>query len=267
MPRGFWLGEGVYETLLVPTNLPHLPPSWSLHRARFRHGAATLGLPWPGDDTVDRQFTHALQGVASGARLPSHEQSPNAHWWRVRLTLAATGPMSPLSPPERASLWIDIQMARSRIRPPARLQIGPRLRNPAHPFFGAKRIAIGADLHVMRQAQAADWDDVVLLDTQGNVSEASTSNLLFGLRSGGFGTPAPSTAPLPGTTLKLFAAAGHVIEPLVWSPSQFSMATWAVLLNAVSGARPVHCIGSHVFTPPPPAVIATIRRLVDGATA
>ncbi len=255
IPRGFWFGEAVYETLLVRRGATRLPALWRLHRARFAEGAGRFQLPWPGDDALDRQLLTAL------TQLP---HTDDADWWRVRLTLAATGPDAPMLAPDAASLWIDARPAVMRIRPAARMAIGPKLRNPDDPLARTKRVTLASDLAAVRRAVAAGWDDVILLDVAGCISEASTSALVFGFEDGTLGSPGFETAALPSTTLQLLRDAGHRVRPLQLRPEALGTVRWAAALNAVQGARPVCAIDRFELAAPPDSFVANVRALVDG---
>ena len=258
IPRGFWFGEAVYETLLVQRGATTLPGVWRLHRARFAEGARRFQLPWPGDDALDRQLLTVL------TQLPL---AGGADWWRVRLTLAATGPDAPALAPDAASLWIDVRPAVMRIRAPARMAIGPRLRNPDDPLARTKRVTLASDLVAVRRAVAAGWDDVILLDVAGSISEASTSALVFGFEDGSLGSPGFDTAPLPSTTLQLLTDAGHSVRPLRLRPEALGTVRWAAALNAVQGARPILAIDRFKLAAPPDSFVADVRALVDGRNA
>ncbi|MCO4764110.1 MAG: aminotransferase class IV, partial [Myxococcales bacterium] len=264
IPRGLWTGEGVYETLLVRRNCIGLPALWRLHKERFEAGSRAFSLPWPGNAQIDRWLANAL--ASADERMA--QTSPEDLWWRVRLTLLAAKPFSPAIPPTRATLWITIVPATTRLRPPATLCTGPKLRNPADPLSGTKRVGLASDFAALRHAAARGFDDTLLLDVHGRVSEASTSTLLVGMKAGGLGSPALTTGCLPGTTLALLQEVGHDISPLEMSPQTLcEMAEWVVLLNAVSGARPVVSLDNHIFSPPPASFIAEVRRLVDASLA
>jgi len=241
--RGLWTGEGVYETLLwrgVP------PPGWPLHVARMREGAARLGLPLPEEETLLR----AAQAVGPGL-------------WRLRLTWLAVGGAW-TEAPQRASLLCEARGVTpgELAPPPARLVLGGCVRNPASRLAGCKRTGIAEDLVWRRQAERAGADDTLLRSVDGWLSEASTSTLLCGLDDGSLASPGPDAAPVLGTTLAQLQNR-LPIAPLRLTAGDLGRIRWALLLNAVVGARAVAVIEDQVLDPPP-AELCDLARATTG---
>ncbi len=244
----------IYETLLVASSRS-MPSTWPVHEARLRRGAQHLGIDVP-DSTM---LTEAIADACVAATLPN-----GCHWWRVRLDLGLA--KSPGTDELHSVLEVRARPALSRIRPPAKLRIGPRIRNAADPTAGVKKTAVGPDMLAASQARQAGFDDVLLLDVRGYISEASTSAVLLGMKDGDLMTPGASTAALPSTTVALLRERGRLkINDCEMVVAQLADVRWACLLNAVCGCRPVHQIAEYVLEQPPAEIISLARRLVDDA--
>ncbi len=255
LPRGWLTGEAVYETLLAQLGGP-LPALWRLHLRRFERSARLCQLPWPGDAHVTDAAQRALVDPSARRGLGGAGVTV-----RLRLNLVAAGALSLTVGPARAEVWVGISAAGPAQTAPLRLALGPRIRNVEDPLTGAKRVAIASDLLARRDAVARGFDDVLLRDVVGRLSEASTSCLVLRRPSGALVTPAADTGALPSTTLALLRE--HVAVADAHLTYDELGPGWAgLVLNAVVGARPVACVDAVPLSPPPPAVVELARDLV-----
>ncbi|CAB4742381.1 unannotated protein [freshwater metagenome] len=76
---------------------------------------------------------------------------------------------------------------------------------------GIKTISYGENAHALRFAEASGFDDVVISNLAGLVSESAVSNIVWE-SSGKFYTPPLSTGCLPGVTRSLLLQYFGVIE-------------------------------------------------------
>jgi branched-subunit amino acid aminotransferase/4-amino-4-deoxychorismate lyase len=240
--QALWRGEGVYETLLWRDRPP---PAFALHVERMARGAAKLGVAAP----LGTELQHAIAQAVGGDR----------ELMRVRVTCLPGEDRLP-------SLLVEARPALpTELRPqPAKLLLGPRVRNASDWFHGCKHIGIAADLAVRRHAREHGADDVLLRSVTGWWSEAVTATVLVGLDDGRTGTPGPDAAPLPGTTLAQLQVQGLEVEPVLLCDADLPRVRWMLLLNAVCGAREVRRLEGVDLGPAPPGLVA-LARAVTGA--
>ena len=258
--RALATGEGLKETFLSGGGLP---ARWQRHLDRLARGAATMGLPCP-DPTV---LAESVQAAAHAHLSDRGELSSNERL-RVRLLLLAAGSTGNLAAVARSAVLLSVTTLSldDVARGPVRLALGPGIRSADHPLAGCKTTAIAADLVALRTARSAGFDDVLLRDVQGRFAEASTSSLVFGLADGRVLTPSVDCGPVSGTVVGQLLDSGTLGAETVatgeLTAAELTEVRWAVLLNAIVGARPVSVIDRHPLKPPPSAWCEAIQRWV-----
>lgn len=273
------LGEAHYTSFLVPAAAGAADdarslvatlvrsPSWALHAGRLRADARQLGLPPP---TFAAMVGAVERTLGAALSLEAVEHRAAGALWRVRLDCNATGPADIRTSASGSVVSGQATLLQERVRPAAHVQIGPRLRNADDPFAGAKRASVAMEFAILRACQRDGYDEAVLLDVHGHLSEAITSALWFG-RDGAIWTPAAACAPLRSTTTALAMALaqsqGWSLQTGRFGPDALLNADWAVLANAVAGARPVASVNARALAAPPPWLVAATRDLVDGGPA
>ncbi len=281
-------GEAIYDTLLMRADsladvaaladaagiagtqaLVEAVPALPLHLGRLRGDAEALALPWPGNAAVIAAVIACCAAVAPSLR---QRRLSSAEYVRLRLDLYADDELDPAQAPARSALATQVRAAGDRVRPPARVTIGPRLRSAADPLAGCKRAAVASERMLLRAAQGRDLDDVLLLDVEGRLSEATTSALLIS-RGGRLYTPCEAAAPLRSTTMALLEAlldpaAGPsplgAVQRVELLPTDLMLADFALLVNAVAGGRAIASVDGATLPPPPASLLATLRDLVAG---
>ncbi len=269
-------GEAIYATLLVgaaglsgPASLAAAVPALHLHLGRLRSDAVAFALPWPGQAAVMTALCDAAAAHRQASRL-----DPRA-FVRLRVDLYADDDLDPVQAPGRAALVAQSRPADDRVRSPARVAIGPRLRSAGDPLAGCKRASVATERALLRAAQGRGHDDVLLLDVEGRLSEATTSALLVG-RGGRLYTPSEAAAPLRSTTMALLEAlldptAGPsplgAVSRVDLLPTDLQTADFALMVNAVSGGRPIAFVEGTPLPSPPAGLVETLRDLVDGGAA
>jgi branched-chain amino acid aminotransferase len=184
--RGFTLADGVFETLRAQA----LEPLWlEDHLARFRGGAALLGIPVPlADDAIARGLVELL---AAGGHPAS----------ALRLTLSR-GPSEirglwPPTAPPRPTLLATVA-ALPPARPAARLAVAESTRRNEHsPLARIKSLNYGDNLIARREADARGMDDALMMNGAGRIVCATVGNLFLRL-AGRWRTPAIAEGALPG---------------------------------------------------------------------
>jgi len=238
--RGFLYGDGLFETLRVSGGQPLW---WAKHVERFERGAGFLRIkiPWPGAEL--RQFATKLieqnatpeavlritltRGSGSRGYSPKGAETP---------TLAMT--LHPLPPALQS-----VRLATASFRVPAN--------DPLSNIKSANKLAC-----VMARAEAEEngADEALLLNTDGNIAEAASSNL-FWLENGAVCTPPVADGALAGVTreIVLELCKGHEIRTSEQhlTAEQLSRADGVFLTNSVIGVVPVGSVDGRILSTSP----------------
>ncbi len=244
------------------------------HVERFCISCELVGLPL--ERTAD-EISAACFDVARanpGAKvlklnafLPSVEVDVVPADARVALAVAAFDPQQdvmqrkakpPPPPPAAIKLWLEKERRQRRpdiLHPHAKVAA-----NYASPMLAKWR------------ARARGFDDVLLLDEQGCIAEAPTSNFFLVDEAGALCTP-PEPSVLLGVTrrsvLELAAAEGLRVEQRALAPAALDTAREAFLTGTSAGVLPVACVDGRPFRalcpgPVTEALAARFRRVTEG---
>ena len=103
------------------------------------------------------------------------------------------------------------------------------------------------------EAEAAGWDDALMLDWRGQVSEATGANIFFVI-DGELHTPTPDCF-LDGitrrTVMRLAAKRQIKVVERAFMPEELSRPTEVFLAGTAAEVTPVRQIGEHTYTPGP----------------
>ncbi len=186
--RGFTLGDGVFETLRVRAGCP----LWLAdHLARFRHGAAVLGIPVPFDDSeIER-------GLLTLVEARGHADAS------LRLTMSR-GPSQarglwPPALPMTPTILATVTPLSSAARPPLKLIVAERVRRNEHsPLSLIKSLNYGDNILARREAESWGADDALMMNSAGRITCGTVGNVF--LRIGGrWVTPPVADGILSGT--------------------------------------------------------------------
>jgi len=193
LDRGFTLADGVFETMRVYDGHAF---RLDAHMRRLSDATSALGIPLPTD--IGAVVTRAVvEASASGLREAS-----------VRLTVSRGIGSPGLAPPASPQPTIVLAIA----PPPAfspeiyasgvTVHVASGRRNERAMTAGLKTIAFTDSVLALAEARAAGADDAIFLDTQGHVSEATSSNVFIAAAalSNVLVTPPLSCGALPGVT-------------------------------------------------------------------
>jgi branched-chain amino acid aminotransferase len=196
--RGFLYGDALFEAMLVTRGKPF---RWPEHIKRLQRGVAFLQLTVP--FTYDALHTFALSLIARN-RMPE---------CMLRISISRGMTERGYSPKNATQPAVVMTLHPIRVTNAADV---PRWRvvlssfrlpvnNPLADFKTANKL-----LQVLARAEAdaAQAQEAILLDTNGHLAEGTTSNL-FWIRNNVVYTPPLATGALPGVTrelvMKLFA--------------------------------------------------------------
>ncbi len=244
--RGLMLGDGLFETIRVAGRVPRRVQQ---HLARLRHGAEQLGIPLPyGEAEILDAFTQTLEANALDTAV-------------LRLTLTRGVAPRGVAPPadSRPSLLIT---AAAFVAPPGELSAvicQSTRRNEFSPLAAIKSLNYLDNIIARREAAWRGAEDAILLNTQGNVSEATAANL-FLLKNGKWLTPLIADGALPGI-FRARALAGYAAWEARISPEDLRAADGICLGNALS-IRAISTLDGQAI-PSNPAAIAALRAILE----
>ena len=199
LDHGLVVGDGVFETLRVYGGIPF---AWTRHLARLRVSAEALGLRVPPLDHLRAAADDVLRANELGEG-------------RLRITL--TGGIAPPgssrgdAPPTVFILAFPIE----RPAPSTDVVIAPWTRNEHGALAGLKTISYAANVRALEYARARGAGEAIFANTQGNLCEATGSNV-FCVIDSMLVTPPAAAGCLLGVTralvLELASAAGVPAE-------------------------------------------------------
>jgi branched-chain amino acid aminotransferase len=190
LDHGLVVGDGVFETLRVYGGIPF---AWTRHLARLQASAVGLGLALPDP----AQLRAAADQVLAANELREA---------RLRITVTG-GPAPPGSgrgdaPPTAFLLAFPFEPS----PPTADVVIAPWTRNEHGATAGLKTISYAANVRALADARARGAGEAIFANTQGNLCEATGSNV-FCVVGGVLRTPPPTAGCLLGVTRALLIEA------------------------------------------------------------
>jgi branched-chain amino acid aminotransferase len=238
--RGFLFGDAVFETLVA---FGGCVLDASKHWARLRRSAAERGIeiPWR-DEELDFEVAHACSLV-------------NAAKKSLRLVVTRGEGLGLLvSETMRPNRYLYVSPA--PIQPKAIYQEGIALRLSRLTFtdrgFAPKTTNYARAITALGEAKGRGFDDVLWANSEGEITEATTSNIFFVGREGDrveIVTPSVHSGLLPGTTratlLELMASAGIRAEEKVLFVEELARFDEAFVCSTVRGLVPVNRIEGH----------------------
>lgn len=261
LDRSFLYGDAVYEVWRTVRGVLF---AFDEHFERLESSAAALLIELP----FDRAGLLAEIRRTCGAFV-------GTTGWRgdlyVRLQLSrGAGPIGlDTALADRPSFVLIVQMlggwSGDVLRRGVRLSVATRLRrNPADALNPAWKTGNYLNnLLCLREARERGADEVVILNQDGEVTEAAVSNLLF-VHGDVLVTPPLSAGILAGVTRRLLidrvapAAGVRVLEQTV-RPEDFPSFAGCALASTTKDITPVASIDGHVFQSPSGGVIARLK--------
>ncbi|MDT8323768.1 MAG: aminotransferase class IV [Bacteroidota bacterium] len=231
MDAGMLYGAGLFETLLARQGRPRL---LGRHLRRLRSSCAALDIPC------------ALSDEETAAIIGELLRQNGLDEMEARVKIVAT-------PGDVAQHWTHrhdtvLIIAEPYLRPPQ--DIPWKLRAPesmlATPIARHKSTSYLAYRHLLHTARREGYDDTVLLDRHGNVSECSFTSLL--LFDGDRLVLPTSPDALPGITAEVMAEIcrelGMQVERRPVAPAELTAGPVVCVCNALLGPFPVARIGA-----------------------
>lgn len=181
--HGLIVGDGVFEALKVTSAGGF---AVTRHLDRLSRSAEALGLPAPDHD----QLRAGIEAVLAGR-----------DWELGKIRITYTGGEGPLgSPPAFGPVTVVVASSPAEA-PDAVTQIvtTPWLRNEAGAMTGVKTTSYAENVRGLKYALDRDASEGIFVNTAGNVSEGTGSNIFF-VFGDEIVTPPMSAGPLAGIT-------------------------------------------------------------------
>jgi len=180
-------GWGVFSTIRVSSGVL---VAFERHWARMERDAARLRVPFPSEPDYMR------------SRLLRLIQANHAENATLRVVVVRNGNGKWAAPGQRDFDLVGLTAELTDWGPAARLAVEPNARFAGSPYGGAKSTSWVLNLLYLEKAQAGGFDEVVLLNERGEVSECASANL-FVCQGSEVWTPPLSSGCLPGVTREL----------------------------------------------------------------
>jgi len=258
LDHGFLYGNGLFETMRATDGVAF---ALEAHLDRMRRSGEVIGLPVPPTEVLAPDVSAALSDAAE----------PDAY---VRLTVSrgpgATGPdPSSCQAPTVMVVVKPFPEAPERWRTEGlRAVISSIRRNSSSPLARVKSLNYMECILAKQAAKAAGADEAILLDTEGNLAEATAWNL-FLIEGERLLTPSEDGPILPGITraivLRLAGEAGIECETGGYPPTRLAAASEALLTNSLYGVMPLSVLDDQPIGDVVPGPLT--RRLADAYEA
>jgi branched-chain amino acid aminotransferase len=234
LDRGFTLADGIFETMLVRYGMIFRPER---HLDRLRDGARVLRieLPYAISDWLEEAAFRAggAPGMDAAAMRLTVSRRPGAHGLAPRgrgaSTVVITGAALPEFPESLYEHGLSALTASAR-------------RDERSLTAGVKTLAYTETIVALARAHDEGTDEVIFLDTEGHVSEASASNI-FIATGGALVTPPLSCGVLPGITREAIIELAATLDVQVMErpvdPSELGGADEAFLTSSLRGVAPL----------------------------
>ncbi len=230
---GLLSGWGVFSTIKVVEGVPF---AWERHWARMSRDAALMHVPMPEDGEEVRRNV---------LRLIEANQAPHA---TLRLVVVRNGgglwdDPSVGRPSDVIALTTDLKHWGGGVR----LDWAPQGRHAASVFRGVKVISWCQNLTYLEQAQQRGFDEVVLLNERGEVSECTSANL-FVAEGRQVWTPPLDSGCLPGVTrdllLEEIRVPGYEVGEKTLYPQDLESAREVFVTSTTRDLLPVTQLGT-----------------------
>jgi branched-chain amino acid aminotransferase len=241
--HGFLLGDGVFDTLIVRNEKPIF---LERHLRRLRDGIDRLqieGAPTDSElSTALSQLITANDTVDARVRItvtPGPGPSPR-HRGTQPLTVITTSPL-PVAPSSVSLCTVQWT------------------RNERSPLAGIKSTSWGENAAILRHAATKGFDNAILCDSTGRLSECTTSNVFLVIGEQ-IVTPSLDSGCLPGIIREVLIDEQFVSEQdLV--PSDLALATEVFITSSTTGIVPVHCVDERSYATPGPLTAAAMEMI------
>ncbi len=249
---GLFSGWGVFSTLRITGSVPF---AFDRHWARMAADAAAFHVTLPPDSGRVLRRLHDLV------------EANRAHEAAMRLMVVRNhGGMWAGPGNGRPSDLIALTAAAKEWGRGARLTYASQARHAACRFAGAKILSWAMNLTFLEDAQAAGFDEVILLNERGEVSECTSANI-FAVEGGRVWTPPLESGCLPGVTravlMSEIRAPGLELGEKTLFPADLEAADEVFITSTTRNLLPVLSIDGRA-TPEHRPVTAALLEAFNG---
>lgn len=212
-PTGWPTGSGIFETIKTVGGLP-----WALsrHMRRALGSAKRCAIPFPAEAVIRDAVTSAIEAN----RYPVG---------RLRLLFTSTGD------------FLVTHQAYEEFTQPAKLMIYEH--RIVSSGLVEKKFPYDANLNLLDSARAKGFDDGIMINERGQVTETAVANLLF-LIDGNWITPPISDGLLPGV-MRAMAIERDGVHVASIKEEELVQVSAALLVSSLKIAQPVGQIGER----------------------
>ena len=242
LDRGFLFGDSVYEVVRTHDDVPLF---WSEHWQRLGASAASIGME------LDQSEATIARRVKETMLAAGHGDS----YVRIIVTRGAgDAPTIDLAYANSPPCWVlMVRPLQVNTGKPVRLGLVERLRNDRRALDPASKSGNYLNnVLALAEAKAAGATDCVMLNADGSVTEASTSNV-FARVDGVWCTPPLSAGILAGITrsslLKFLPLAGERIDERALTRDDLVNADELFLSSTLRDIGPVTHLDGRVLHP------------------
>ena len=234
LDRGFLYGDSVYEVVRTYSRRPF---ELDRHLARMDRSAERIGLALPPREKIVSELTRTLEAARnpeSYARIvvtrgEGQQFGLGAHLATGHRLVIIVRPLQP-PPEEQYARGLTMAIARTRRNPPQALDPALKTGNYLN------------NILALREAHEAGADDAILLDLQGRVTEATTSNVFF-VQHGVLVTPPLALGMLEGVTravaIEVARGEGLMVREEPHGPEALAAADEVFLTSTLREVMPI----------------------------
>jgi branched-chain amino acid aminotransferase len=267
--RGFQVGDGIFETILV---VGGQAVELGLHVSRLQASAAVMAMPLPED--LERYLGQAMADLCRACGLDGADTRVAV---RVTVSRGAVDGRA-LLPPDDVSPNMVLQAWRVDPAPPELFSRGIRLaisgvrRDPASPLATVKTTSRAEFVYAQLEARRRGADDALFLTTDGHVAEA-TSASIFLVEGVGLATPSLDCGIVVSTTREWVISSGGpglglAVRQGHLTPNDLFAADEAFLASSVAGILPITRVdGRPIGAGTPGAWTLRLRALREKAAS
>lgn len=239
--RGLLLGDGLFETIRAENNALIF---FDAHYHRLKEGALTLDI----DFTLSAQ---ELENRCHQLLAANHLETAIASL-RITLTRGASERGIDIPKQQKPTLLIHAAAYTNPIIKPKSIYITDIIRNEYSPIIHLKTVNYLELILAKKQAVDRGYDDGLMLNTQGAITELSTANI-FAVIGDNIVTPPSKDGVLPGIMRQEIIAAAqrenmNILEKTL-SPEDLLTASECFSSNSLIEIQPILSInGYHLAT-------------------
>ena len=236
--RGFTLGHGLFETILVKKGaLPALDYHW--HRLKTSAPIINITLPFSREELelmlIELIIDNRLQDKIAGARVTiSHGESDRG--------------ILPLKTPE-PNFFISVYECTNLTNRPYSVCIVNMRKNEHSVSAKIKSISYLDNILAKQEAISRGYDEAISLNTASNIADGSISNVYI-VKNGRIFTPPVADGALPGVVRSILLSEFYALFPIIektLSLTELMDADEVFLTNALMGVKPVGKVNEKEF--------------------